>query len=35
MLHLMAASTKSDQVVQGIVVEFAPLRKMMYVQVFR
>ena len=35
MLHLMAASTKSDQVVQGIVAECAPLRKMMYVQVFR
>ena len=34
-LPLMAGHTKCDQVVQCIVAEFAPLRQMMYVQVFR
>jgi hypothetical protein len=35
MLPLIAGHTKYDQVVQCIVSELAPLRQMMYVQVFR
>jgi hypothetical protein len=35
MLPLMAGNTKCDQVVQSIFAELAPLRQMMYVQVFR
>ena len=34
-LPVMADHTKSDQVVQCIVAQLAPLRQMMYVQVFQ
>jgi hypothetical protein len=33
-LRLMARRAKCDQVIQVIVAEFAPLRQMMYMQVF-
>ena len=34
-LPLMAGHTECDQIAQVIVTKFAPLRQMMYVQIFR